>query len=181
MAGLKEKLEKVVVPAMIKSRGYKNLMQAPRLVKVVINRGVGEARENPKAIDVSATELAVITGQKPLVIKSKKAIAAFKLKANMDIGLKVTLRGSKMYDFVYKLLNLILPKIRDFKGVSPKSFDGRGNYTIGIREQLIFPEIDYEAVDRIRGMDITFVTSAKTDEEAKQLLELLGMPFRATA
>jgi large subunit ribosomal protein L5 len=142
---------------------------------------VGEARENPKAIDVSATELAVITGQKPLVIKSKKAIAAFKLKANMDIGLKVTLRGSKMYDFVYKFLNLILPKIRDFKGVSPKSFDGRGNYTIGIREQLIFPEIDYEAVDRIRGMDITFVTSAKTDEEAKQLLELLGMPFRATA
>lgn len=178
MAKLKERFKKEIVPNLMKSRGYKNPMQAPHLIKVVINRGVGEARENPKAVDVSAAELANITGQKPLVTLSKKAISAFKLKANIPIGLKVTLRGDRMYDFFNKLVNLCLPKIRDFRGVNPRSFDGRGNYTLGIREQLIFPEVDYEKVDRVRGMDITFVTSAKTGEEARQLLELLGVPFR---
>jgi len=181
MSGLKDKYNKVIVPELIKSLGLKNPSQAPHLVKVVINRGVGEARENPKAIDASAAELAAIAGQKPLITSSKKAIAAFKLKGNIPIGLKVTLRGERMYDFVNKLINLCLPKIRDFKGVSPKSFDGRGNYTLGIREQLIFPEVDYEKVDRVRGMDITFVTSAESDAGARKLLELLGVPFRAGA
>lgn len=153
-------------------------MYKPRLVKIVINRGVGEAKDDPKAIDVSAKELAEITGQKPLVILSKKAIAAFKLKKGIPIGLKVTLRGKRMRDFLNKLINICLPKIRDFKGVSPKAFDGHGNYTLGIREQLIFPEVDYEKVDRIRGMDITIVTSARNDQEARALLESLGMPFR---
>jgi large subunit ribosomal protein L5 len=178
MAGLKERFEKEIVPALMKEMGYKNPMQVPRLVKIVINRGVGEAKENPKAIEISAAELANITGQKPLVTKSKKAISAFKLKANIPIGLKVTLRGKRMYDFAHKLINICLPKIRDFKGVNPKSFDGRGNYSLGIKEQLIFPEVDYDKVDRIRGMDITFVTTAKTDAEARKLLEYLGMPFR---
>ena len=178
MVVLKEKFNKEVAPKLMKERGYKNLMRVPRLVKLVVNRGVGEARENAKAIDVSAAELAAITGQKPLVTYSKKAIAAFKLKAEIPIGLKVTLRGARMYDFAGKLINLCLPKIRDFKGVSAKSFDGRGNYTFGVREQLIFPEVDYEKVDKVRGMDVTFVTSAETDEEARRLLEMLGMPFR---
>lgn len=178
MTELKERFKKEIIPQLIKERGYKNPMQVPRLVKLVINRGVGEARENPKAIEVSAAELTAITGQKPLVTLSKKAISAFKLKANIPIGLKVTLRGARMYDFANKLINLCLPKIRDFKGVSPKSFDGRGNYTLGIREQLIFPEVDYEKADKVRGMDITFVTSAKSDAEARQLLEYFGMPFR---
>jgi len=178
MVGLKERFEKEIIPALMKEMGYKNPMQVPRLVKIVINRGVGEARENPKAIEVSAAELASITGQKPLVTKSKKAISAFKLKANIPIGLKVTLRGKRMYEFANKLINICLPKIRDFKGVNPKSFDGRGNYSLGIKEQLIFPEVDYDKVDRIRGMDITFVTTARTDEEARKLLEYLGMPFR---
>jgi len=178
MAELKDRYLKVIVPKMIKSKGYKNPMQVPHLVKVVLNRGVGEARENPKAIDVSAAELASIAGQKPLVMLSKKAISAFKLKANIPIGLKVTLRGKRMYEFTNKLINVCLPKIRDFRGVNPKSFDGRGNYSMGIREQLIFPEVDYEKVDHVRGMDITFVTSARTDEEARALLEALGVPFR---
>lgn len=178
MTSLKEKFDKEIVPAMMKSRGYKNPMQVPRLVKIVLNRGVGEARDNPKAIEVSAAELASISGQKPLVTFSKKAISAFKLKAGIPIGLKVTLRGNRMYDFANKLINICLPKIRDFKGVNPKSFDGRGNYTLGIREQLIFPEVDYQKVDRVRGMDITFVTTARTDAEARELLERLGMPFR---
>lgn len=163
---------------MLKSGEFDNIMRVPRLVKVVINRGVGEARENSKAIDVSAKELADITGQKPLMRLAKKAIATFKIKQNMPIGLKVTLRGERMFDFVNKLINITLPKIRDFKGVNPKSFDGRGNYTLGIKEQLIFPEVDYEKVDRIRGMDITFVTTARNDQEARKLLEALGMPFR---
>lgn len=180
MSKLKENYFKEIVPKLMKSRGYKNSMQVPSLSKVVINRGVGEARENAKAIDISAAELVEICGQKPLVTYSKKAIAAFKLKGNIPIGLKVTLRGDRMYDFVTKLINLCLPKIRDFKGVSPKSFDGRGNYTLGIREQLIFPEVDYNKVDRVRGMDITFVTTAKTDAEARELLEAFGMPFRTT-
>ncbi|MGB9612719.1 MAG: 50S ribosomal protein L5 [Candidatus Margulisiibacteriota bacterium] len=178
MAELKEKFEKEIIPILMKEMGYKNPMQVPRLEKIVINRGVGEARDNPKAIDISAEELANITGQRPLVTKSKKAISAFKLKADIPIGLKVTLRGKRMYEFANKLINICLPKIRDFKGVSPKSFDGRGNYTLGIKEQLIFPEVDYNKVDRIRGMDITFVTTAETDAEAKKLLEMLGMPFR---
>ncbi len=163
---------------MLQSGKYKNPMRVPRMVKLVINRGVGEAREDSKAIDVSAKELSNIAGQKPLVIKAKKAIAAFKLRGGLPIGLKVTLRGKRMYDFLSKLINMCLPKIRDFKGVNPKSFDGRGNYSLGIKEQLIFPEVDYETVDRIRGMDITFVTSAEKDEEARELLEALGMPFR---
>jgi large subunit ribosomal protein L5 len=178
MTQLKDIYDKKIVPELIKTKGYKNKMQVPHLIKLVINRGVGEARENAKAIDVSAAELAAITGQKPLVTISKKAISAFKLKGNIPIGLKVTLRGDRMYEFLNKFINLCLPKIRDFKGISFKSFDGRGNYTLGVREQLIFPEIDYEKVDRARGMDMTFVTSARTDDEARALLEALGLPFR---
>jgi large subunit ribosomal protein L5 len=178
MSVLKEKFEKTIKPALIKSGDYKNLMQVPKLVKIVINRGVGEAREDSKAFDVSAKELTAIAGQKPLVRKAKKSIAVFKIRENMPIGLKVTLRGDRMYDFMNKLVNLCLPKIRDFKGVSPKAFDGRGNYTLGVKEQLIFPEVDYEKVDRVRGMDISIVTSAKTDKDARTLLEALGMPFR---
>ena len=178
MPGLKEKFEKEILVGFSKSEKYQNPMRIPRVVKVVINRGVGEAKEDSKAIDVSAKELADITGQRPLVINSKKAIAAFKLRGGIPIGLKVTLRGKRMYDFLDKLINICLPKIRDFKGVNPKAFDGRGNYTLGIREQLIFPEVNYEKVDRIRGMDITIVTSARNDQEARELLEVLGMPFR---
>ncbi|MDD4179091.1 MAG: 50S ribosomal protein L5 [Candidatus Margulisbacteria bacterium] len=178
MVNLRDKFDKEIVKAIMKEKGYKNTMQVPRLLKVVINRGVSEARENSKAIEISAAELANITGQKPLVTMSKKAIAAFHLKGNVPIGLKVTLRGQRMYEFVSKLINICLPKIRDFKGVSPKSFDGRGNYTIGIREQLIFPEVDYDKVDQVRGMDITFVTSAKDDAGAHKLLQMIGMPFR---
>ena len=178
MTVLKDKYLKVIVPRMMKERKYKNPMQVPHLVKLVINRGVGEARENAKAIDVSAAELALIVGQKPLITNSKKAISAFKLKGNIPIGLKVTLRGNRMYEFITKLINICLPKIRDFKGINPKSFDGRGNYSLGLKEQLIFPEVDYEKVDRVRGMDITFVTSAETDEDARQLLELIGLPFK---
>lgn len=177
MAGLKEKYQKEIVPALMKKRKYKNPMQVPHLVKVVINRGESDARDNAKAMEISSAEIAAITGQQPLITKSKKAISAFKLRANIPIGLKVTLRGARMYNFVNKLINIALPKIRDFKGVSPHSFDGRGNYTLGIREQLIFPEIDYDKVDKIRGMDVTFVTSAKSDQEARDLLEELGFPF----
>ncbi|NQT29067.1 MAG: 50S ribosomal protein L5 [Candidatus Saganbacteria bacterium] len=178
MTDLKEKYNSQILPAFLKSGEYENSMRVPRLIKIVINRGVGETRENIKAIDVSAKELSDIAGQKPLIIKSKKAIAAFKLRAGLPIGLKVTLRGERMYDFLNKLINICLPKIRDFRGVNPKSFDGRGNYTLGNKEQLIFPEVDYEKVDRVRGMDITIVTSAKSDKEARQLLEAMGMPFR---
>ncbi len=178
MLTLKEKYEKEIVASFIKDKGYKNPMRVPRLLKVVLNRGVSEARENSKAIDVSAAELTSIAGQKPLIIASKKAIAAFKLKANTPIGLKVTLRGKRMYDFMDKLINLCLPKIRDFKGVSPKAFDGRGNYTLGVKEQLIFPEINYEQVDHVRGMDVSIVTSAENDKEARELLEAFGLPFR---
>ncbi|MDD5382185.1 MAG: 50S ribosomal protein L5 [Candidatus Margulisbacteria bacterium] len=181
MKDLKERYFKEILPALLKTGEFKNPMRAPRVLKVVINRGVGEARENPKAIDVSAKELADITGQKPAVMKSKKSIAAFKIRTNLPIGLKVTLRGNRMYGFLNKLINICLPKIRDFKGVNPKSFDGRGNYTFGIKEQLIFPEVDYEKVDRVRGMDITIVTSARTDQEARKLLEAIGVPFRAAA
>ena len=178
MSILKEKYEKTIKPALLKSGEFKNPMQIPKLVKIVINRGVGEAREDSKAFDISAKELTAITGQKPLVRKAKKSIAVFKIRENMPIGLKVTLRGERMYDFMNKLVNICLPKIRDFRGANPKAFDGRGNYTMGIKEQLIFPEVDYEQVDRVRGMDISIVTSARTDQEARKLLEALGMPFR---
>jgi large subunit ribosomal protein L5 len=181
MSGLKEKFEKEIMPHLMKEGKYKNIYSAPRVVKIVINRGVSEARENPKAIEVSAKELSDIAGQKPLITKAKKSIAAFKVRQAQEIGLKVTLRGQRMYDFLNKLINISLPKIRDFKGISPKSFDGQGNYTMGIREQLIFPEVDYDKVDMVRGMDITIVTSADNDQAARQLLEALGMPFRTTA
>ncbi len=174
----KEKYEKEILPALQKSEGYKTRLAAPRITKIVVNRGVGEVRENPKAIDVSAVELAEITGQKPLVRKCKKSIATFKVREGLEVGLKVTLRGKRMYDFLSKLINFALPKIRDFKGVDPKSFDGRGNYSLGLKEQLIFPEVDYEKVDRTRGMDVTFVTTAKSDQEARKLLEAFGLPFR---
>jgi large subunit ribosomal protein L5 len=181
MAEKKERFEDKIILKLMQGGKYKNVMLVPRLRKIVINRGVGEARENSKSIDVSAAELTEITGQKPLVIKAKKSIAAFKLRGGLEIGLKVTLRGRRMYDFLDKLINICLPKIRDFKGVNPNSFDGRGNYSLGIREQLIFPEVNYEKVDRIRGMDITFVSSARNNQEARELLESAGMPFRAPA
>ena len=180
MSRLRDKYLKEVVPALRKRFGFKNVMETPRLVKVVINMGVGEATGDPKAIDAAVNDLTAISGQKPIVTRAKKSIAAFKVRTGMPIGVKVTLRGERMYDFLDKLFNLALPRIRDFKGVSPKSFDGRGNYTLGLREQLIFPEIDYDKVDRIRGMDIVIVSSAKTDEQAYELLRLLGMPFRAS-
>lgn len=178
MSDLKQKYYKEIVPALMKKNKWKSPMRVPAIKKVVVNRGVGEARENEKAIEVSSQELMLITGQKPLVIYAKKAISNFKLKINTPIGLKVTLRGQRMYDFVNKLINICLPKIRDFRGVNPKSFDGMGNYSMGIKEQLIFPEVDFERVDNVRGMDITFVTSARNNDEVRQLLEALGLPFR---
>ena len=178
MKNLKERYKKEIIPEMMKKFGYKNPMQVPRIVKLVINRGVGEATLNPKAIDVSVAEISTITGQKPLVTKSKKSIAGFKLKENTSIGCVVTLRGLRMYNFLDKLVNICLPKIRDFKGINPKSFDGNGNYTLGIKEQLIFPEVDYDKVDKIRGMDITIVTSTNKNEEAHELFKLVGIPFR---
>ena len=179
MARLKEKYKNEVVPAMMKKFGYNNVMQVPKLEKVVINMGLGEAIQNSKAIDAAVNDLMTITGQRPVVTKAKRSVAAFKLRAGMSIGATVTLRGDRMYEFADKLFNVALPRVRDFRGVSPKSFDGRGNYSLGVREQLIFPEIDYDKIDKVRGMDITFVTTAKTDEEAHELLRLLGMPFRA--
>ena len=157
---------------------YKSIMEVPKLEKVVINIGLGDLKDNPKALDNAMNDLQIITGQKPIVTKAKKSIAAFKLRQGANIGLKVTLRSGKMYDFVYKLFNLALPRVRDFRGVSDNSFDGRGNYSMGVKEQLIFPEIEYDKIDKLRGMDICFVTTAKTDEEAKELLTLLGMPFK---
>lgn len=177
MARLKEKYNSEVKPALMEKFGYKNIMQVPRLEKVVINMGVGEATQNPKALDGAVQDLTLITGQKPIVTRAKKSIAAFKLRANMPIGCKVTLRGDRMYEFVDKLFNVALPRVRDFRGVSPKGFDGRGNFTMGLKEQLIFPEIDYDKIDKLRGMDISFVTTAKNDEESRELLRLLGMPF----
>ncbi len=176
---LRDKYQKEVIPALTKRFGYRNVMQVPRLVKVVVSRGVGEAIANPKALESSVDELLLVTRQKPLVTKAKKSIASFKLRSGMKIGCLVTLRGQRMYDFVTKLIDVALPRIRDFKGVSPRAFDGRGNYNLGLREQLIFPEIDYDKVDKARGMNVTFVTTAKTDEEARLLLEALGIPFRS--
>ncbi|OGC23246.1 50S ribosomal protein L5 [candidate division WOR-1 bacterium RIFOXYB2_FULL_42_35] len=178
MSTLEKDFKNKVAEELMKTGEFKNPFRVPHLIKIVINRGVGETRENSKAIDVSAKELAEITGQQPLIIKAKKAIAAFKLRKDLPIGLKVTLRGRRMYGFLLKFVNVCLPKIRDFRGVSTKSFDGRGNYNMGIREQLIFPEVDYEKIDRVRGMDITFVTSARNDKEARQLLQAFGVPFR---
>lgn len=177
MARLKEKYQNEIAPAMMQRFQYKSVMQIPKLEKVVLNMGLGDAKDNAKALDSAVNELAQISGQKPIVIKAKKSVAAFKLRKGMNVGAKVTLRGERMYQFVDKLLNIALPRVRDFRGVSDKSFDGRGNYAIGVKEQLIFPEINYDKVEQIRGMDIIFVTTAKTDEEARELLKLLGMPF----
>ncbi len=175
---LKEAYVNEYVEALTKKFGYTNVMQVPKLDKVVINMGVGEAKENAKVLESAAKDLEIITGQKPVITKAKKSIANFKLREGMNIGCKVTLRGDKMYEFVDRLINLALPRVRDFRGVNPNAFDGRGNYALGIREQLIFPEIEYDKVDKVRGMDIIFVTTAKTDEEARELLTLFNMPFR---
>ena len=175
---LKEQYQKEVVPALKKKFNYKSVMEVPKLEKIVINVGLGDMKDNPKALDNTINDLKIITGQTPIVTKAKKAIAAFKIREGVNIGCKVTLRSGKMYDFAYKLFNVSLPRVRDFRGVSNNSFDGRGNYSMGIKEQLIFPEIEYDKIDKIRGMDIIFVTTAKTDEEAKELLSLLGMPFQ---
>ena len=175
---LKGQYQKEVVPALMKKFNYKSVMEVPKLEKIVINVGLGDMKDNPKALDNTINDLKIITGQTPIVTKAKKAIAAFKIREGVNIGCKVTLRSGKMYDFAYKLFNVSLPRVRDFRGVSNNSFDGRGNYSMGIREQLIFPEIEYDKIDKIRGMDIIFVTTAKTDEEAKELLSLLGMPFQ---
>ena len=179
MEKLREQYEKEVVPALMKKFQYKSIMQVPKLDKVVINIGLGDTKENPKSLENAMNALTQITGQRPMITKAKKSIAAFKLREGANVGCKVTLRSDKMYDFVYKLFNVALPRVRDFRGVSADSFDGRGNYSMGIKEQLIFPEIEYDKIDRLRGMDIIFVTTAETDEEAKELLTLLGMPFKA--
>jgi large subunit ribosomal protein L5 len=177
MARLKEKYLNEVVPALQQKFNYKNVMEIPKIEKVVINIGLGEAVQNPKALDAALEDLTIISGQKPVVTKAKKSIAAFKLRAGMPVGIKVTLRGARMYEFVDKLINVALPRVRDFRGVSPKSFDGRGNYSLGLREQLLFPEIEYDKIDKVRGMEVVFTTTAKTDEEGRELLKLLGMPF----
>jgi len=166
------------VPAMMKTFSYKNVMQVPRVEKIVVNMGLGEALQNARILDISMEEMGIITGQKPVLTRARKSIANFKLREGNPIGCCVTLRKQKMYDFAYRFLNIALPRVRDFKGVSPKGFDGRGNLTIGVREQLIFPEINYDKVEKVKGMNVTFVTSAKTDEEARELLSLLGIPFR---
>ncbi len=174
---LEEKYTKEIKDAMMKKYSYKSVMQIPKLDKVVINMGVGDARENSKAVENAANDLTLITGQKAVITKAKKSVATFKVREGMNIGCKVTLRGSKMYEFVDRLFNAALPRVRDFRGINPNSFDGRGNYALGIKEQLIFPEIDYDKIDKIRGMDIIFVTTAHTDEEARELLTMMGAPF----
>ncbi len=177
MARMKDFYKEEVAPALMKKFGYKSVMQIPKLDKIVINVGAGEAKENAKAIDNISGDLAKITGQKPVVCKAKKSVANFKLREGMPIGVKVSLRGDRMYEFLDRLFNVALPRVRDFRGINPNSFDGRGNYNMGIREQLIFPEIDYDKVDKVRGMDICFVTTANTDEEARELLSQMGAPF----
>ena len=177
MARLKEAYVNEVAPALMKKFEYKSVMQIPKLDKVVINVGCGEAKDNPKAIDAIVSDVMQITGQKPVLCKAKKSVANFKLREGMTIGVKVTLRGERMYEFVDRFFNLALPRVRDFRGINPDAFDGRGNYNMGIKEQLIFPEIDYDKVDKVRGMDICFVTTAQTDEEARELLTLMGAPF----
>ena len=178
MEKLREQYEKEVIPALMKKFEYKSVIQVPKLDKIVINIGLGDIKENPKSLENAVNDLMQITGQRPMITKAKKSIAAFKLREGANIGCKVTLRADKMYDFVYKLFNVALPRVRDFRGVSKDSFDGRGNYSMGIKEQLIFPEIEYDKVDKLRGMDIIFVTTAEKDEEARELLKLLGMPFK---
>jgi large subunit ribosomal protein L5 len=175
---LRDRFRTAVIPALMKERGYTNPFQVPRLEKIVINMGVGEGKENPKVMDFAVADLQMITGQKPVVTRAKKSIANFKLRENSPIGCKVTLRGARMYEFLDRLVNVALPRVRDFKGVPPKAFDGRGNYALGLKEQVIFPEIEYDKVDKVRGMDVIVVTSAGTDEEAKALLSHLGVPFR---
>ena len=177
MARLRDKYRAEVVPALQQKFGYKNVMEIPKLEKIVLNVGLGDCKDNAKALELAVSELATISGQKPLVTKAKKSVANFKLRAGMNVGAKVTLRGDRMYEFADKLVSIVLPRVRDFRGVSTKAFDGRGNYALGVREQLIFPEIDYDKVEKIRGLEMTFVTSAKTDEEAQELLQLMGMPF----
>lgn len=177
VARLKEQYVNEIAPALMTKFGYKNVMQIPKLDKVVINVACGEAKENSKVIDAVLNDIAAITGQKPIVCRAKKSVANFKLREGMPIGVKVTLRGDKMYEFIDRLFNVAFPRVRDFKGISANSFDGRGNYSTGIKEQLIFPEIEFDKIDKVRGMDINFITTAKTDEEAKELLALLGAPF----
>ena len=178
MSRLREQYNSEIKDAMTKKFGYKNVMEVPKLEKIVINMGVGEAKENHKLLDTAAKDLEIITGQKAVITRAKKSIANFKLREGMPIGCKVTLRGERMYEFADRLINLALPRVRDFRGINPNAFDGRGNYALGIKEQLIFPEIEYDKIDKVRGMDVIFVTTAKTDEEARELLTLFGMPFR---
>lgn len=177
MARLKEQYWDQVVPAMVEEFGYENVMQVPRLTKIVVNVGLGEALQNAKALDAATDDLRAITGQQPVITRSRKSIASFKLREGRQIGAKVTLRGNRMWDFLDRLCNVALPRRRDFRGVSPNSFDGRGNYTLGFREQLVFPEVDYDTIDRVRGLEVSIVTTAETDEEGRRLLALLGMPF----
>ena len=177
MSRLKEQYQNEIVDAMIKKFGYKNIMEVPKIDKIVVNMGVGEAKENAKVLESAVKDMEAITGQKAVTTKAKNAIANFKIRENMPIGCKTTLRGEKMYEFMDRLINLALPRVRDFRGVNPNAFDGRGNYALGIKEQLIFPEIEYDKVDKVRGMDFIFVTTAKTDEEARELLTLFNMPF----
>ena len=177
MARLKERYTKEIVPAMMKKFGYKNIMQVPKLEKVVINMGMGDIKDNPKALDSALDELATISGQKPMVTVARKSVANFKLREGMKIGAKVTLRGDRMYEFTDKLISIAIPRVRDFRGLDPKSFDGRGNFAMGFKEQMVFPEIDYDKVEKVRGMDIIIVTTANTDEEARELLALMDMPF----
>ncbi|BDA69138.1 50S ribosomal protein L5 [Dulcicalothrix desertica PCC 7102] len=175
---LKTTYQETIVPKLIKQFEYTNVHQVPKVIKVTVNRGMGEAAQNAKSLEASLAEIALITGQKPVVTRAKKAIAGFKIRQGMPVGIMVTLRGDRMYSFLERFINLTLPRIRDFRGVSPKSFDGRGNYTLGVREQLIFPEVEYDKVDQIRGMDISIITTAKSDEEGRALLKEMGMPFR---
>ena len=178
MNKMKERYQKEIVPALLKTQGYTNVMQVPSVKKVVVNIGLGEAMDNPKALEAAVGDLVQITGQKPVITKARKSIANFKLREGRAIGAKVTLRGERMWSFLDRLLNIVLPRVRDFRGVSPDAFDGRGNYTLGLREQLIFPEIEFDKIDKIRGMEITIVTNAPSDDQATALLQMLGMPFR---
>lgn len=177
---LKKRYQETIVPKLMEQFNYTNIHQVPKVIKVTVNRGMGDAAQNAKAMEASLQEIGIITGQKPVVTRAKKAIAGFKIRQGMPVGIMVTLRGDRMYDFLDRLINLSLPRIRDFRGISPKSFDGRGNYTLGIREQLIFPEVEYDKIDQIRGMDISIITTANTDEEGRALLKEMGMPFRAS-
>ncbi|MDR5659540.1 50S ribosomal protein L5 [Serpentinicella sp. ANB-PHB4] len=177
MTRLKELYTKEIVPALMEKFGYKNVMEVPKLEKIIVNMGIGDAKDNAKGLEIAVKELGTITGQKPLTTRAKKSVSNFKVREGMPVGAKVTLRGKIMYEFGDKLINIALPRVRDFRGVSNKSFDGRGNYALGIKEQLIFPEIEYDKVEKVRGMDIIFVTSANTDEESRELLKLMGMPF----